>query len=237
MQCGYGIFNPWTVSRTIDTKCLSIPPCHASIPLSITNFLFGFIHSVDAIVRQGFAWMTMSNVSLRVKKPLTQIRLLVARQVGTARGSLTRRLGKFIIILKSQFFPECQSETADSIHFNSHCLSKMSQPNKFEIYRTSKECCSEHFPGSTSCIQDSIDSHPRFPWPIHFPGMSNYRPIGPPNAANNWGTDASHTVQWFPDLINKQNCVRGRNYEHWMQTDGFAGLYLFDNSTNCCKKW
>ena len=143
----------------------------------------------------------------------------------------------FIIIWKSQIFPECQSETADSIHVNSHCLSKMSQPNKFEIYRTSKECCSEHFPGSTSCIQDSIDSHPRFPWPIHFPGMSNYRPIGPPNAANNWGTDASHTVQWFPDLINKQNCVRGRNYEHWMQTDGFAGLYLFDNSTNCCKKW
>ncbi len=133
-----------------------------------------------------------------------------------------------------------KSELATSIQLYfecSHCRSELNQPNKFEIYRTSQECCDEQFPGSTSCLQDSIDSHAPFPFPIHFPGMSNYRPFAPPKATNIWGTEASHRNRWFPDLINKQNCVWGNNYENWMQTDGFLGLYLFDNSTNCCKKW
>jgi hypothetical protein len=44
-------------------------------------------------------------------------------------------------------------------------------------------------------------------------------------------------VRWFPDLTNKQNCVRGRGYESWMTTEGFAPYYLFTNATLCCEKW
>lgn len=112
----------------------------------------------------------------------------------------------------------------------------MHQPNHFEIYRTSIECCAEHFPGS-SCVEDSKNSADPFPWQIHFPGTDEHRPFAPYETAGDWGTQASHRVAWFPDLINKLNCVRGSNYENWMTEEGFGEHYLFDHSKECCKKW
>ena len=133
--------------------------------------------------------------------------------------------------LKAYFIARPISEPVGSVYCR-YCKSEVNQPNKYEIYRLAQECCDKQFPGSSTCLQDSNDSHAPFPWPVL------YRPNAPPVAKNIWGTEASHTTQWFPDLINKQNCVRGNNYENWMQTDGFQGLYLFgNNSTNCCKKW
>ncbi|KAL3760452.1 hypothetical protein ACHAWU_005987, partial [Discostella pseudostelligera] len=64
-----------------------------------------------------------------------------------------------------------------------------------------------------------------------------HRPFAPPIAKNTWGTDTSHKVHWFPDLINKLNCVSGNNYENWMQSEGFKSHYLFDNATRCCETW
>jgi hypothetical protein len=61
--------------------------------------------------------------------------------------------------------------------------------------------------------------------------------LGPEEAENIWGTENSHRVAWFPDLINKLNCVQGRNYENWMQEDGFGPYYLFDDPAECCEKW
>lgn len=101
-----------------------------------------------------------------------------------------------------------------------HCKSELHQPNNFEIYRTSKECCDEHFSRSSSCLEDSKNSHAPFPWPIHFPGTDEHRPWSPPNAAHDWATQANHRTAWFPDLIGKLNCVRGKNYENWMQEEG-----------------
>jgi len=118
-----------------------------------------------------------------------------------------------------------------------HCLSQLHQPNNFEIYRTSKECCDEHFPSSSNCLQDSKDSHDPFPWPIHFPGLPTHRPFEPFVAEDHWGTEASHVARFFPDLINKLNCVYGNNYENWMTTEGFEEHYLFVNSTECCDLW
>ena len=113
----------------------------------------------------------------------------------------------------------------------------MHPPNSFEISRTSMECCNESFPGSSTCNQESKDSAAPAPWPIHFPGTPEYRPFAPTTAEDIWGTEASHRTVWFPDLINKLNCVRGKNYENWMQTEGFETFYLFDNETDCCEKW
>jgi hypothetical protein len=109
----------------------------------------------------------------------------------------------------------------------------MHQPNNFEIYRTSPECCNTHFPSSSTCLQDSKDSHAPFPFPAH----PRQRPYSPEDAASDSGTEASHSVRWFPDLINKLNCVRGRNYENWMTTEGYEAYYLFADSTLCCKQW
>lgn len=123
-----------------------------------------------------------------------------------------------------------------SVH--SHCISELHQPNNFEIYRTSKECCDAHYSGSSTCLQDSKDSHDPFPWPIHFPGTQPWtRPFAPGEAEDHWGTEASHRDHFFPDLINKRNCVRGNNYEHWMAEEGFAAHYLFQEATDCCEKW
>lgn len=116
---------------------------------------------------------------------------------------------------------------------SSICKSELHQPNHFEIYRTASECCNEHFPGSSSCEDDSQSPFRRtvgdelhlradgphtadpFPWPLHFPDSENHRPFAPIEAENHWGTENSHRTRWFPDLINKLNCVRGRNYENW----------------------
>jgi len=117
-----------------------------------------------------------------------------------------------------------------------HCLSELHQPNNFEIYRTAKECCDAHF-SSSSCLQESKDSHDPFPWPVHFPGLPTHRPFSPHTAEDHWGTEASHENHWFPDLTNKLNCVWGRNYENWMQEDGFDKYYLFPNGTACCETW
>ena len=118
-------------------------------------------------------------------------------------------------------------------HEKGFCVSVLHQPNEFEIYRTAKECCDEHYGGSTNCITRAKtvgEGHAPFPWvslpprratnsmifashiirlqPIHFPGTPEYRPFRPPEAENWWGTKAGNSARWFPDLINKQNwCV------------------------------
>lgn len=114
-----------------------------------------------------------------------------------------------------------------------YCRSVLHLPNNIlKIYRTSKECCDENFSSSSSsCLQESNDSHAPFPWPLHD------RAFAPPVAKNMWGTDASHKVKWFPDLINKLNCVSGSNYENWMQLEGFETHYLFDDEIDCCETW
>ena len=99
----------------------------------------------------------------------------------------------------------------------------MHQPNNFEIYRTSPECCKAHFSSSSTCLQDSKDSHAPFP----FPSDPRQRPYSP----------GDRPVRWFPDLINKLNCVNGINYENWMTTEGYGPYYLFTDSTLCCQKW
>ncbi|KAL7532720.1 hypothetical protein ACHAWF_004220, partial [Thalassiosira exigua] len=71
----------------------------------------------------------------------------------------------------------------------------------------------------------------------HFPDTPEHRPFAPHEAEDDWATEASHRARWFPDLINKMNCVYGRNYEHWMAEDGFDAEYLFTNATACCDKW
>ena len=144
-----------------------------------------------------------------------------------------------MVCLEHKYVSSFRQRTAHSyfLSSSSHCKSELHQPNNFEIYRTSKDCCVTHFPGSSTCLQKSKDSHPPFPWPIHFPGLDTHRPFGPLQAENFWGTEASHTVKWFPDLINKLNCVNGRNYEKWMATEGFDEHYLFSNSEACCEKW
>ena len=72
---------------------------------------------------------------------------------------------------------------------------------------------------------------------LYFPGTPEHRPFAPPVAEHDWSTEASHSVKYFPDLINKLNCVRGSNYENWMQTEGFEDHYLFDSADDCCEKW
>ena len=121
----------------------------------------------------------------------------------------------------------------------SHCESELHQPNNFEIYRTSFECCEGHFPSSSNCLEDSKNSHAPFPsLQIHFPGTDEYREWGVQlDPEDHWGTDKSHVTRWFPDLINKLNCVNGKNYENWMAAEGFDAHYLFYNAEDCCKKW
>ncbi|EJK69569.1 hypothetical protein THAOC_09158, partial [Thalassiosira oceanica] len=71
---------------------------------------------------------------------------------------------------------------------NGFCKSKEHQPNEFEIYRTTKECCDEHFGGSADCMT-----------------KSDHRPFQPLEAVNWWGTDVGNSAKWFPDLFNKKN--------------------------------
>ncbi|EJK48070.1 hypothetical protein THAOC_33163 [Thalassiosira oceanica] len=125
-------------------------------------------------------------------------------------------------------------------HESGFCKSELHQPNEFEIYRTAKECCDEHYGGSADCNTKAKtvgEGHAPFPWPIHFTGTPEYRPFQPPAAENWWGTEAGNHAKWFPDLINKQNCVFGDNYEDFMSEDGFSDEYLFGTSANCCEKW
>jgi hypothetical protein len=119
------------------------------------------------------------------------------------------------------------------------------QPNNFEIYRTAKECCDEHYSGSSTCVQQSKEEHDPFPWPIHFPGTQPWsRPFAPEeiegegtNNEHHWGTEAGNQGRWFPDLINQLNCVWGNNYEEWMTNEGFEEDYLFLGYEDCCEKW
>ena len=106
----------------------------------------------------------------------------------------------------------------------------MHQPYQVQIYRKSSQCCDAQFPGSTSCLQASINSHARFP----FPGIMG-DVIGP--LVSRPYSPTGQQVRWFPDLTNRKNCVRGRGYEKWMTTEGFAPYYLFTNATLCCEKW
>ena len=147
-----------------------------------------------------------------------------------AHGFLTKQLGKCIGCISH---PCTLFLTWSSLYRHSYCKSEMHQPNNFEIYRTSPECCNTHFPSSSTCLQDSKDSHAPFPFPAH----PRQRPYSPEDAASDSGTEGSHSVRWFPDLINKLNCVRGRNYENWMTTEGYEEYYLFADSTLCCKLW
>ena len=118
-----------------------------------------------------------------------------------------------------------------------HCRSEMHQVNQFQIYRTAKECCDEHFGGRRKCLKTSKDSHPPFPWPMHFPGTPEYEAYRPQEAENHWGTEAGNAVAWFPDLLNKANCVQGDNYENWMSENGYNDSYLFGTAEKCCEKW
>ena len=121
-----------------------------------------------------------------------------------------------------------------------YCKSELHQPNNFEIYRTAKECCDEHFGGSAACMNNAKTvgkGHAPFPWPIHFPGTPEYREFRPLEAEHHWGTEAGNGVAWFPDLHNKRNCVWGNNYENWMSEDGFGDWYLFNSSATCCEAW
>ena len=105
-----------------------------------------------------------------------------------------------------------------------HCKSEMHMTETYEIYRTSVECCETHFSGSSTCLQASKDSHAPFPFPSY-----KVRPNAPP--------PGNRKRYYFPDLSNKLNCVRGRNYEEWMMTDGYEEYYLFDDSSDCCAMW
>lgn len=113
-------------------------------------------------------------------------------------------------------------------------MSKMHQPNNFEIYRTKKQCCKAHYSGNVdNCVDESAAAHlVNNPFPNGAP-----KSFAPGEAENHWGTDASQTDHWFPDLINKRNCVFGKNYENWMQTEGFGESYLFVQPDDCCEKW
>jgi len=113
----------------------------------------------------------------------------------------------------------------------------MHQPNNFEIYRTSKECCDAHYSGSSTCLAESKASHDPFPFPNHFPGTSEFRGYAEPIAVDTWGTEASNEQRWFPDLFGKLNCVFGSNYENWMSEDGFRQEYLSGTFEDCCERW
>ena len=110
-----------------------------------------------------------------------------------------------------------------------YCKSEMHPTQQYEIYRTAKECCDEHFGGST-CLQKSQDSHAPFPWPIHFPGTPEHRQDSPDGEVN-------RQTFFFPDLHNKLNCVQGRNYESWMLEPGYLEHYLFIDGDECCELW
>jgi len=111
-----------------------------------------------------------------------------------------------------------------------HCRSEMHPTQQFDIYRTSGQCCDAHFAGSSTCVQESKDSHPPFAWPAHFPGTPEYRQYSPPEQIN-------RGVMWYPDLHNMLNCVRGKRYEVWMSDEGFAEHYLFSDANGCCSYW
>ena len=123
--------------------------------------------------------------------------------------------------LSNIIFPLCHS----------YCKSEMHHSNNFEIYRMPPECCNTHFPSSSTCLQEGKDSHA----PIMFPAHPRQRPYLPGDAASDSGTKASHRVRWLPDLINKLNCVRGRNFKDLMTMEGYEVYYLFADSTLCCK--
>lgn len=107
--------------------------------------------------------------------------------------------------------PYCFSIYSHHTQHNRHCMSEMHQPNNFEIYRTKKECCKEHYASQVDeCITKSThmegphQGNDPFPWAIHFPGTKPWvRPFAPNEAENHWGTEASHRNTWFPDLHNK----------------------------------
>ena len=177
----------------------------------------------------------MSNAIIHAERRFIPTHGVAVPQVGIVLGFLIKSQGEFHMYSMEHQFTDrrAASLTLSTLSLHSHCLSELHQPNNFEIYRTSKECCDEHFSSSSACLQDSKNSHDPFPWPIHFPGTEPWtRPFALHVAEDYWGT-----AHWFPDLINKLNCVRGSNYENWMMMDGFEAYYLFNNAEDCCEKW
>ena len=63
-----------------------------------------------------------------------------------------------------------------------HCRSEMHPTQQFDIYRTSGQCCDAHFAGSSTCVQESKDSHPPFAWvsplSVHLPCVGSLWLVG-----------------------------------------------------------
>ena len=128
------------------------------------------------------------------------------------------------------FCADCPWHPSD----DGYCKSEMHIPNEFEIYRSAKDCCQEHFGGSAQCVTDSknLGANSRS---SEFPDTSNY--YAPVEADNAWQTEQGQEPKWFPDLYNKRNCVYGSNYESWMNDEDFRESYLSKTSTRCCENW
>ena len=109
----------------------------------------------------------MSNVTIHAAKLSIQILGLAVHPDGIVLGFRTKTTGKsFFNTLMSKLRRTEQVwhiAVADSIIPENlrHCVSELHQPNNFEIYRTSKECCDEHYGGSADCITKSKAEHER----------------------------------------------------------------------------
>ena len=92
LQCGYGIFNPWTVRQVPlqPASCITLQ-FFSHICSAFGSFT---LSSVDVIALRGYVWMQTSNVTQPAKKRSTPIHGRAAFRAGTARGSLTQSLGK-----------------------------------------------------------------------------------------------------------------------------------------------
>ena len=104
-----------------------------------------------------------------------------------ACGFLTKQLGKCIGCISH---PCTLFLTWSSLYRHSYCKSEMHQPNNFEIYCTSPECCNTHFSSSSTCLQDSNDLHARFPFPEH----PRQRPYSPEDATSD--TVPRQAIMW-----------------------------------------
>lgn len=118
-----------------------------------------------------------------------------------------------------------------------YCESEFHIPNEFEIYRTAKQCCDEHYGGSAQCVTDSKTPGKGYIAPMNeFPdGYNNYAPV---EADYLWQSVRGQEPHWYPDLYGQQNCVYGSDYEHWMnENKEIRDQYLHGTANNCCEKW
>ena len=132
------------------------------------------------------------------------------------------------------FFADCPWHPSEE---GGHCVSDYHIPNQFEIYRSAKECCQEHYGGSSQCLTDSKTPGIGFIERLNgFPNTTNF--YAPVEAEYLWQSERGQPEMWFPDLYGKQNCVFGSNYEHWMNENAeVRDEYLHGTSANCCEKW